>query len=70
MTDKDIIELYKKGYSISSIINAFYRSKCREIKRKQYVQGYFIIPKNDFPLSKCRVYVYSRLLEHNKGLDI
>ena len=53
MTKKDIVEMYKKGYSIKFISDSWYKYKNRDCEKAHYFGNSFIIPRDKYSRVDC-----------------
>lgn len=63
MTRKEIVEMYKKGYSIDYIINYFYKEKTKFDIPNHKFKNTFIITKKSCTLDNARKEVENTILE-------
>lgn len=63
MTNKDIVEMYKKGYSIDYIISAFYNYKTKNDIPNHKFRNTFIITKKSITKENARKDVEDILLK-------
>lgn len=61
MNKSEIIELYKKGYSIDYIINNYYRSKKQDTKVINAQMKKIILITDDFTKEQARSEVYKTI---------
>lgn len=69
MNDKDVVKMYKKGYSIDFIVDRFYRDFKRETKVINARHKKIILIENDINKGKIRHSVYEILYKFNKKND-
>jgi len=62
MPEFNVVEMYKRGYSIDSIINQYYRWKLKERNRNVRIKS--IINTTDFAIDKkaCEIFVYTEII--------
>lgn len=70
MTSKDVVEMYKKGYSIDYIIKEFYRYKTRNDIPDHKFNNTYIITKKSVTIENVRKDVYELLFEVLKAGNI
>lgn len=58
MSDKEIISLYKKGYSLNNIVNRYYYIKRKENKIINLGMKKIILVTNDFTKKQAKEKVY------------
>lgn len=58
MSDKEIISLYKKGYSLNYIVNRYYYIKIKENKIINLGMKKIILVTNDFTKKQAKEKVY------------
>lgn len=58
MSDKEIISLYKKGYSLNNIVNRYYCIKRKENKIINLGMKKIILVTNDFTKKQAKEKVY------------
>ena len=63
MTNKDIVEMYKKGYSIDYIIKCFYREKTKFDIPNHKFKNTFIITKKSCTLDSAKKEVENTILK-------
>lgn len=56
MDDKQIIDLYNKGFSINYISRMYYKYKNRN-KKPIFIDGIKLVPVNIYNISDCKLYV-------------
>lgn len=69
MCDKDIVDLYKKGYSVDFIINKYYSSKRVDNKIINTQMKKIIVVTNDFTKKNSREHVYKTLYNFAMKVD-
>ena len=52
--NKDVVELYKKGYSIDFIVKSYYRFKTSNDIRNHMFNGNFIVTKKTISIENAR----------------
>lgn len=66
MTNLEILNLYKKGYSVNYISKQYYNDVNRNLKPIFLFNGDIILPNKKKTLKECGKYVYNVLLEFNR----
>ena len=66
MTNLEILNLYKKGYSVNYISKQYYMQLNKDIKPIFLFNGDIILPNKNKTLKECSKYVYNVLLEFNR----
>ena len=62
--NKDIIEFYKKGYSIDYIVKAYYRFKTKNDIRNHAFGNQFIITRKSITMEKAREDVEEAIINY------
>lgn len=65
MNKKDIVEMYKKGYSVKYICNEYYKYRNKEVAKPHYFNGTFIISKKKASRKICDKTVYDTICSYN-----
>lgn len=63
MSNNDILERYKKGYSIDSIAKAYYRF-INKSQKPIKIEGSVYFPPKIYNLSYCRMFVSSVIYDY------
>lgn len=63
MTDKNILEMFKEGYSIEYIAKQYYIFLNSTVKENFYIGDKFIIPKKNIKKQESYDYVMSVILK-------
>lgn len=66
-TEKNIIEDFKKGYSLLYITNKYMNAKNLDKGRLNYVGDHYIINNNYFTKEKCLEIVQKTIYDYLKG---
>lgn len=62
----DVVDLYKKGYSIDYIIDCYYRYKTQHDKPNEKIGNMIIIKKKSITRKAAKEKVYNELFEYIK----
>jgi len=63
LTSKDVVEMYRKGYSIDYIIKEFYRYKIRNDIPNHKFKDTYIVTKKSVTIDDVKKDVYDILLK-------
>lgn len=64
----DVVDLYKKGYSIDYIVDRYYEYKNKDCVKDHYFNGTYIITKKKAVKSCCRNCVEEILLSYTQSI--
>lgn len=63
MTSKDVVEMYKKGYSIDYIVDTFYKFKTKDDIPNHKINDTFIVTKKSITKDKAKNDVENTILK-------
>lgn len=66
MSDLDIVELYKKGYSIDSIIDTYYKWKTRNDRPNEKIGNVIVIKRKTITKDESKKKVYQEIYDYLK----
>ena len=65
MNKKDIIEMYKKGYSIKFICDKYYESVNKDCEKAHWYNNVLVVPKQKINRKNCNKNVYETIVYYN-----
>ena len=62
---KNIIEMYKKGYSIKFICDEYYKSINKDCEKAHWYNNVLVVPKQKINRKNCNKNVYETIVYYN-----